>query len=720
MITFPSAVPVILILLATGELLAQASWQTFHTAPPPVSLQMCPQAAFGNVLCLASRDQPDCETWEWTGARWCQRHPASPLPARQAPALAYDVARGVVVAFGGIGQNLASLDDTWEWDGLDWNHRVSPSSPSPRYSAGMAYDSQRRRCVLFGGDGGHGRLGDHWEWDGAHWTQVLVQGLRPPVSAPMLTYDQQRGRLVLCPHDLLVPSLEVWEFDGAAWSHPQPAVRPPGLNGSSIAYDSQRGRTVVYGGRTGILPTRPNTTFWEWDGSQWHSQVPVTPLGDRPNIGFAYDASRRRIVLTGGNLIADTWTYDPQTRTWTDMDVSAPFVTRQAAYDGNDHSLVMDYGGTFLWDHTTRAFERLGGAPPPPSQLAMAFDLARQQAMLLTVGGGGSQTWLWDAPTRIWAQAPVVSPPPRTGAMLAYDAARGECVLFGGFDSVFQRTADTWLWDGAAWGQAFPVTSPSARVYGAMAYDPTTSGVVLVGGEEVGARLLDDVWDWNGVDWVQRQILTPGPAPSHSHALVTRSTGVTLLGGHAAFLQQVPWQLQGQHWLAELQLGLEPVGKVTAVGDPNRDEVTVFAGHLSLGNIRSGVWLLGQPMARVVPFASGCPGTTGRPELVEAGLPSLGNPAFALNAQNLPALQPALFVLGLRTQVQDLLAGCRLFVAPDAVVFRPVGAAGTSTLGVPIPPGRSFLGLTLHVQAGALDPATTLAMTPPVTVHCGW
>ena len=56
----------------------------------------------------------------------------------------------------------------------------------------------------------------------------------------------------------------------------------------------------------------------------------------------------------------------------------------------------------------------------------------------------GPGTWCLQQKT------PVSSPSKRSSMGLAYDAARGQVVLFGGLagPSVF---ADTWTWDGTTW-----------------------------------------------------------------------------------------------------------------------------------------------------------------------------------------------------------------------------------------------------------------------------
>jgi pyruvate/2-oxoacid:ferredoxin oxidoreductase beta subunit len=58
----------------------------------------------------------------------------------------------------------------------------------------------------------------------------------------------------------------------------------------------------------------------------------------------------------------------------------------------------------------------------------------------------------------------------RGGHAMAYDAARGQVVLFGGLGSS-GRLNDTWVWDGTNWVQKFPGNAPPARYGHAMAYD---------------------------------------------------------------------------------------------------------------------------------------------------------------------------------------------------------------------------------------------------------
>ncbi len=80
---------------------------------------------------------------------------------------------------------------------------------------------------------------------------------------------------------------------------------------------------------------------------------------------------------------------------------------------------------------------------------------------------------------------------------MAYDAATGTIVLFGGIDRQFSN--GTWTWDGSTWTKQASATHPSARAWPSMAYDAATGTIVLFGGlHDVAGHLrqLADTWTW--------------------------------------------------------------------------------------------------------------------------------------------------------------------------------------------------------------------------------
>src|SRR5207302_2463029 len=82
-------------------------------------------------------------------------------------------------------------------------------------------------------------------------------------------------------------------------------------------------------------------------------------------------------------------------------------------------------------------------------------------------------------------QAPAVHPSGRGATPMAYDAATGTVVLFGGAGNGTSHDTtlgETWTWSGTTWTQQHPAASPPARTYASMAYDAATRTVVLFGG----------------------------------------------------------------------------------------------------------------------------------------------------------------------------------------------------------------------------------------------
>src|SRR5262249_19673244 len=115
-------------------------------------------------------------------------------------------------------------------------------------------------------------------------------------------------------------------------------------------------------------------------------------------------------------------------------------------------------------------------------------------------GNDFADTWEWDGTE--WRLAlPAVSPPAHAYHALAYDAARGETVLFGGY-AANSVVSDIWGWDGTTWTEPAPPSGPAARVAHAMAYDEARARIVLFGGTPFAASDIgSELWEWDGAAW---------------------------------------------------------------------------------------------------------------------------------------------------------------------------------------------------------------------------
>ncbi|MEM7201509.1 MAG: kelch repeat-containing protein [Planctomycetota bacterium] len=261
---------------------------------------------------------------------------------------------------------------------------------------------------------------------------------------------------------------------------------------------------------------------WEWAGSGWHeARVGSLSVSRRP--AAVYDRERVRTVL-----------FSSQTHEW-------------------------DGGG---WRR------RAVADPPRRADHAMAYDTQRGR----TVSFGGqytvfgyvsstttvrADTWEFDG-TRWLDVAVAERPPARSHHVMAYDAARGVTVLFGGVRDASAATpqllADTWEWDGSSWIERSPVTRPAPTDQAAMAYDFARDRCVLVA--------PDGTWEWDGTDWTA---VATGPADARTDAAlaydertgrVVRFGGLRDLAG-VSVSDTATWAFDGAAWIP-LDAGVPP------------------------------------------------------------------------------------------------------------------------------------------------------------------
>jgi hypothetical protein len=294
------------------------------------------------------------------------------------------------------------------------------------------------------------------------------------------------------------------------WANPSPAVRPSPRVQSAMAYDAATGTVVLFGGYTG---TRYLAGTWTWDGTTWTLQHPATSPPARSDAAMAYDAATGTVVLFGGSgfttdHLGDTWTWDGTTWTEQHPATSPPAVSgARMAYDGATGTVVLFDAGTWTWDGSTWTKQHPANRPPGGYDAVMAYDAATGTVVLFggAVGPGDlSDTWTWDG-TNWTKQHPATSPPARESAAMAYDAATGTAVLFGGYNATTTcLLGDTWTWDGTTWTEQAPAAHPSPRVFAAMAYDAATGSAVLFGGavttptrcDSSGEPYLAQTWIW--------------------------------------------------------------------------------------------------------------------------------------------------------------------------------------------------------------------------------
>jgi hypothetical protein len=283
---------------------------------------------------------------------------------------------------------------------------------------------------------------------------------------------------------------------------------------------------------------------------------------------------------------------------------------------------------------------------PPNSPSArcghfMAYDSIRKRIVLF---GGSStfnqtfgnlnDTWEWDGTN--WTKLnPTTKPSFRSNGAMAFDAARGKVVLFGGSDAVSGISTDntTWLWDGVNWTAAATPSGPSARYGHSMAFDPIRSRVVLVGGwtwnpQASGYQTTGETWEWDGSLWLQAA--NPLPQGQSSASFVFDSSrGVPLLVGGADRMGTVfsaAWSWDGISWQQIPTSTIAPPPRYGSVAayDPIKDLIVFSGGSDDTWELIGTNWLERppRPSRRTLHAAAYDPNTKG--VLVFGGLGTSG------------------------------------------------------------------------------------------------
>jgi hypothetical protein len=356
-----------------------------------------------------------------------------------------------------------------------WTQKCPPTRPPARYAHDIAYDAARGQVVMFGGGNPDTNtiFNDTWVWDGTTWTQKF------------------------------------------------PAMSPLARTGHAMAYDAAHGQVVLFGG---FVNGSPSADTWVWDGVNWTQKFPTASPSPTALVGMTYDAVRHQVVLFGGGLYPNI------------------------------------LGETWVWDGSNWTRKIPTNSPPPRADHHLAFDAARGKVLLFGSWNGVTSfddTWTWDGSN--WTQHfPATSPPSRFSYGIVYDASVGKIVLFGGEHCGDSNCGsqpgsppptffnDTWTWDGTTWTQQFPATSPPETAEHATAYDEARSQIVVFGG--FNGSFTNDTWVWGAPsssspsfeEVVRNGVVQPHFSPGHIGTSFQPGCGLSLkeaakLGGYDHF-----------------------------------------------------------------------------------------------------------------------------------------------------------------------------------------
>ena len=417
---------------------------------------------------------------------------------------------------------------------------------------------------------------------------------------------------------------DTWLWDGEDWfeslndMHPP----PPSRRKHAMAYHASLSSMVMFGGIVG--PASESSETWEWRSSdeRWQFKMSGGPAARRghamayhPEADYPGAIGPGLVVLFGGRAVGeseafdDMWVYDG--KEWVEVTESAPpgRYLHQMVYD-EDREVVVLFGGTEIgasgdpfgdtWEWDGESWELVSTSGPSPRfRHSMAYDAARGVTVLYGGQPVNNETWEWDGNT--WQQSPADPPDTPMLAGLTYDPERERVVLFGGQTAAVR--GETWEYDGTSW-ELKASAPPPPRTRPAVAYDAARGNVLMFGGNDGDSR-LNDTWTWDGEFWRQRFSQQIPPARDNAGVAYNEATERVMIYGGDDEDDELgdTWVWDGEQW-EELTGGTSPptLAGVRMAYDPGNQEVILFGGYDgSQHSDRTWIWGDGSWEERVTP-----------------------------------------------------------------------------------------------------------------------
>jgi len=338
-ITLPAVLTAVLILFPTFLVFnpiqhtdaqqVEGVWTEVFPSPYPGQKRSSAWAydSINNVIVLFGGFPGTSETWIYDLATetWEQKFPVVSPPSRVVHAMTFDSENDVVVLFGGFRFGHGShLNDTWTYD-LEtntWTQLNPIVSPSPRHWPALAFDKINGVAVLFGGHspdvGSQEIYNDTWILDVATetWTQVSPSQ-SPSPRQTFLIYNESDGLLYLFggfDHVYLLPNKssifynDMWSYDVLTntWTQLSQPEEAPEVRRTKLAYDRIHNLMILYGGDgpfnppIGRFTVRDDTWVYDFDTNTWTEIITTPSPDDRYMNLIMYDSTNHKTLLYGG------------------------------------------------------------------------------------------------------------------------------------------------------------------------------------------------------------------------------------------------------------------------------------------------------------------------------------------------------------------------------------------------------------------------------------
>ncbi len=323
--------------------------------------------------------------------------------------------------------------------------QINADYPKQRIYHNMVYDSVNDVMVMYGGSiitGSEGRVWDTWTYDvdTNEWTRMITENTPYP-SDTRMAYDSESDKVISFNgnYDDHVASDQTWVYDYTTntWTQIATTTVPPIREYGQMEYDSESDVVILFGGGLhfdtnpdGITLRYNDTWAFDYNADTWTNITTATYPLNYQFSGTAYDSANDLVVLfggstdddmyddpTGGRYLGETWTFDYNTNTFTNVTPSvspSPRIGHKMAYD-SEHELTILFGG---YTHLQ------------PTEI-------------------DHETWAFDTNTMNWTKLNPDGDLEGRAQSMAYDSESEKIVLFGGNtgDDPYNFLDDTWVFD---------------------------------------------------------------------------------------------------------------------------------------------------------------------------------------------------------------------------------------------------------------------------------
>lgn len=312
------------------------------------------------------------------------------------------------------------------------------SWPVPLAYQDAIYDPVTDSILLTGGIRGPGS--DFWETEEVWALDVTTNTFERRSDIPFsygvvfpVAYDQESDTIVALQTPMDTPGpAETWLYDRTtdSWADSGSEQQPTAAIGAMMAYDAESDLIVAYSGFfTAGGNLAGETWVYDADTDTWTDMAPETRPRGVEYLSLVYDQQSDLIVLYGTpqrTAYRTLWTYDVDTNTWTELDITGGPEVPPASVKGFYHP-------------PTDRIVYFGGLAPNGEPGTEA----------------SNEVWAYDVDSNAWTE---LAPNPITGVMFhtfTYVPTLDRAVVFGGgpiyFDDpsgnrlmIYDPVADTW------------------------------------------------------------------------------------------------------------------------------------------------------------------------------------------------------------------------------------------------------------------------------------